>query len=237
MPPILQQTQLIRRVLNPAIRLWLKTQADAVEQLEFELSGRDRQLLAGQIPTVRVAAQQVIYKGIPLTQIEIIGEAIAINLKQILRGKPLQLLEPILVQAAMRASEADLNTAFATPLLAAALKRWMNQGLQLVGRDFQLTEIPTLKLGIEAEVLTITVELPKADGGTDTFAMQARPVLTSPRTFVINDPQWLQAPPWDNLSLAALEGLELDLGTDVALASFETELGWLNVTGQLKVRP
>ncbi|MEM8605220.1 MAG: LmeA family phospholipid-binding protein, partial [Cyanobacteria bacterium P01_H01_bin.121] len=68
---MLKQTQLIRRVLNPAVRFWLKTQVEALESLDFELSGSDRQLLAGQIPKVRVAAEQVIYQGIPLTQIAI----------------------------------------------------------------------------------------------------------------------------------------------------------------------
>ncbi|MEM8605282.1 MAG: DUF2993 domain-containing protein, partial [Cyanobacteria bacterium P01_H01_bin.121] len=212
-------------------------QVEALESLDFELSGSDRQLLAGQIPKVRVAAEQVIYQGIPLTQIAIMGEAIAINLKQILRGKPLQLLEPITVQAAIRASETDLNTAFKAPLLATALKTWLNTGLQLVGRNFQLTETPRLHLGIQATALTITVEMQQDDGHWQTFAMQAQPVLVSPHTFIVQEPKWLQPPPWENLSLDSLAGLELDLGTDVALESFVTEAGWLEAKGQLKVRP
>ena len=126
-------TQLIRKVLSPAVRLWLRSQVDSVVALTFEVGGTDRQLLSGEIPTISILGEQVVYQGLCLSHIDIVGEGIKTNLRQVLRGKPFQLLEPIFVQATLRMIDRDMNQCLQAPLLANALSEVLDQWLEPLG--------------------------------------------------------------------------------------------------------
>ena len=63
---------LISRLLPPAIRLWLHSQLDQLEGLGFQLEGKDRQILSGHIPQVRLSAQQAVYRGLHVSQVAVL---------------------------------------------------------------------------------------------------------------------------------------------------------------------
>lgn len=126
-------TQLIRKVLSPAVRLWLRSQVDSVVALSFEVGGTDRQLLSGEIPKISILGEQVVYQGLCLSHIDIVGQGIKTNLRQVLRGKPFQLLEPIFVQATLRMIDRDMNQCLQAPLLANALSEVLDQWLEPLG--------------------------------------------------------------------------------------------------------
>ena len=56
-------------LLSAAVRLWLRSQVEAAETLKIEFSGKNRQLLRGEIPSLDVEAAGVIYQGLHLGQV------------------------------------------------------------------------------------------------------------------------------------------------------------------------
>lgn len=86
-----QGSRLISRVLPVAIKFWLQTQLDKVGDLVFEVQATDRQILSGYIPGIALSAQQAVYQGVLITDVEMQASDIEINIGQVLRGKPLRL--------------------------------------------------------------------------------------------------------------------------------------------------
>ena len=115
----------IAKIISLAIRLWLRSQTDRLEHLEVKITGKNRQILTGYIPKVALAIEGAIYQGLHFTQGCIIGENIRINLGQVIKGKPLQLLEPIAVTGEVLLAERDLQTSLNSSLLSKALKDFL----------------------------------------------------------------------------------------------------------------
>lgn len=89
-----QGSRLISRVLPVAVKFWLQTQLDEIGDLKFEIQATDRQVLSGHIPGIALSAQQAIYQGVQITDIDVQASNITINIGQVLRGKPLRLKQP-----------------------------------------------------------------------------------------------------------------------------------------------
>ena len=114
-------SRLISRLLPPAIRLWLHTQFDHIEGLEFAIEGKDRQILGGYLPGVNLAAHQVVYRGLHVSQAQVSAADIRVNLPQVLRGKPLRLLQPFPVEGRVTVLADDLRASLRSPLLGQGL--------------------------------------------------------------------------------------------------------------------
>jgi hypothetical protein len=112
---------IVSSVLCPVLKLWLRSQADAVESLEVEIAGHSKQILSGNIPKAQVYGQAVVYQGLHITSVDLRAENINLNIPQILKGEALQLLEPIEVGLEMLLAPADLQKCLASPLLSAEL--------------------------------------------------------------------------------------------------------------------
>lgn len=119
---------LISRLLPPAIRLWLHSQLDHLEGLAFRLEGKDRQILSGHIPQVSLSAQQAVYRGLHVSQVAVTAKEIRVNLGQVLRGKPLRLLQAFPVEGQVYLSTEDVRASLHAPLLEQGLQdvfqRW-----------------------------------------------------------------------------------------------------------------
>lgn len=102
--------------------MWLRSQLSSVADLQIEIEGCDRNLLAGNIPKVSLTAQQAVYQGIHLSHINIVAHRIRVNLKQILKGKPLRLMEPIPIDLSIVVSASDLTQSRTAPLLQSAVQ-------------------------------------------------------------------------------------------------------------------
>ncbi|PSB02819.1 LmeA family phospholipid-binding protein [Merismopedia glauca] len=117
-----KQSRIISKVLSPAGYLWLRSQVSQAETIDVKISGGDRQILGGYIPHVSILARQAIYQGLHLTQVELTGENIRVNLGQIIQGKPLRLLEPVPVRGELVLKIDDLQASLSSSLLSTALK-------------------------------------------------------------------------------------------------------------------
>ncbi|AFY70871.1 hypothetical protein Pse7367_2615 [Thalassoporum mexicanum PCC 7367] len=112
---------IVSSVICPVLKLWLRSQADAVENLEIEIAGRSKQILGGNIPKALVSGESLIYQGLHITNVDLRAENINLNIPQILKGEALRLLEPIEVSLDMLLAAHDLQKCLASPLLTEEL--------------------------------------------------------------------------------------------------------------------
>jgi hypothetical protein len=115
-------SRIISRLLPPAIRLWLHSQIDHIEGLEFAIDGKDRQILGGYLPGVNLFARQAIYRGLHISQAQLSATDIRVNLPQVLRGKALRLLQPFPVAGQVAMLAEDLQASLQSPLLGQGLR-------------------------------------------------------------------------------------------------------------------
>lgn len=115
------KVRIVTNILTTALKLWLKTQVSQISELEVEIKASDRQILSGCIPSVSIFASHAVYRGLHLTQIELVAENIRINIGSVLKGQPLRLLETVPVVGELIQSEDDLNASLSSDLLPSAL--------------------------------------------------------------------------------------------------------------------
>jgi hypothetical protein len=104
------------------VRLWIQTQLDHVESLDFSLAGKDRQILSGYVPEVSLFAAKAVYAGLHLSQVRANATEIRFNLGQMLRGKPLRLLQHFPIEGQVCLYADDLLASLQSPLLAQGLQ-------------------------------------------------------------------------------------------------------------------
>lgn len=274
---------LLAGVLGPALKLWLRSQVETVEHLEVaigseigdrEIGGSDgggrgplssRQMLAGRIPLVRVEARSVIYQGLHLGQLKLVGQDIRMNLGQAVRGKPLKLLAPIGVALALKMTEAQLNDSLASPLLAPQLGEWLNALQALLVEADQGGAEPwtqprialaggALGSGLAAERLglrvwhrprstasgdgsTLMADMAEVQRGTE-LAIETALGISNGNLLQLHQPRWSEAPPAGfQADLSCLAMMPLQLGRDVAIEQIAIAAGQLHLKGQLTIQP
>lgn len=239
------QSRLISRVLSPAVRLWLRAQVERVDDLSFQIEGGDRQLLAGHIPQVSISACNAIYRGLYLSQLQLTGANIRVNLGQVLRGKPLRLLAIVPLQGEITLREQDLNTSLQSDLLAGALAEFCATLLQseLANEVFgdlidASADLRHPKILLAAGRLTLTAELQSAAGSLTPLTIRTGVELVNGRCLRLDQPHWLpHVRAQRGLPLADLHGFEIDLGPDVYLSDLVLDQGYLRCRGQINVIP
>lgn len=82
---------IIRSVLSPVLKFWLRSQVEMVQDLEISIDGADGQILKGNIPQAQVSGQGIIYQGLYLTKLNLVATDIHLNIPQILKGQTLKL--------------------------------------------------------------------------------------------------------------------------------------------------
>jgi hypothetical protein len=242
-------SRLISKVLSPAVRLWLRSQVDSVETLQFQIEGGDRQLMSGDIPKVTIAAQQVIYQGIALSYIHLVGETIRVNLKEVVRGKPLRLLEPIPVQAEAIVHQADLNASMNSPLLAEALSEVVMMLLQSgLTADLPVelqsglkppiaVQSSAVKIGANYLILSANLRSTTAQQITP-FILRTQLQIAEGHKIRFLQPEWLTHPDAETgQPLPHLEKFEIDLGSEVFLQQLTLNNEQLICQGQIWVMP
>ena len=122
---IWKKSHFLTKIFTPALRLWLNSQLDTVQGLKLQLTSSDQQFLQGIIPKVFLQSDFAIYQGLQFDQINLIAEEIQVNMTQVLRGEPLQLLKPISISVKMRMTETHLNASLPSFLLQSGLKDFL----------------------------------------------------------------------------------------------------------------
>ncbi|KJH69716.1 LmeA family phospholipid-binding protein [Aliterella atlantica] len=219
-------SRLIGKVLSPAVRLWLKSQVQQISQLEVQIAGSDRQILTGNIPRVSILASKAVYQGLHLTQIQLEAKEIHINLGQVIKGKPLRLLDKVPVSGDLYLTQADLNASLASPLLADALTDLF----------FQLFK-GSLGKQVSWQKVTIDSNLLSLEGLMGDRAIpivfQAGLQLASDRELQILQPM-VKMETGETISI---DSFTVDLGAEVNIAKLNLDPGQILCSGRLNVLP
>lgn len=254
-------SHLISSVLTPAVKLWLKTQVERADDLTIAIASRDRQFIQGYIPSLRVAARQIIYQGLHLGVVEAIATQIRINWWRVVRGQPLQLLEPIPIDVRMQLSEADLNQSLKTDLFADAVADLI--GRLLAGPALahasavfkpesnpwgsgepiatEAVDFQVLHVSLQPEVLVLTGQVMRGDRPYP-VRLKTGLCLENGQTLQFQNPQLLSDSddhPNDHQgrSLPDLENVSIDLGDTVQLSTLTLKERSLICEGRILVIP
>jgi hypothetical protein len=234
-----KKSQIISTVLSPALRLWLRSQVEQVEALQFNIVGSDRQILTGHIPRVSIAANHAVYQGLHLSNIQLEGSDIRVNLGQVIKGKPLRLLEPVPVVGELRLLESDLQASLQAPLLSTALTELVSTFLQSDGTKnpadgLKARQISWETIDIDDGQLTLCGTLTNATLETTPVWICAGLELATPQVLQLY-PLQIQfsadRPP------LKLDGFQIDLGSDVDIQELTLTRGQLMCRGRLSVIP
>ena len=182
--------EILSKLLSKALQLWLRSQVSHISTLELTIHGTNQQLLSGEIPQVDLAANQAVYQELYLSEINLSGKNIKINLRQILQGKPVKLLEPIPLTGALTLTNSDLEASLAAPLLATALTDLLqtllenHQGLQIPSQINwqQATILPRNAEAIAANSLKLVGSYSAANSWESPSKSSQEPLITASRS-------------------------------------------------------
>lgn len=220
-------SRLIGKVLSPAVRLWLKSQVQQISQLEVQIAGSDRQILTGNIPRVSILASKAVYQGLHLTQIQLEAKEIHINLGQVIKGKPLRLLDKVPVSGDLYLTQADLNASLASPLLADALTDLL---LKLFAGKLANQQVSWQKVTIECNLLRLEGLM---GDRANPIVFQAGLQLASDRELQILQPM-VKMETGETISI---DSFTVDLGAEVDIAKLNLDPGKILCSGRLNVLP
>lgn len=235
---ITTQSDLIRRVLSPALNLWLRSLLEGVEKLQINIQGHDRQILKGYIPRVSINTYHAIYQGLHLGEVHINGENIRINIGQIIRGKPFRLLEPIQVTGKLHLEEAHLNNSLSSFILTNAFTDLLVYLLELNDIANPKQVLDNYQISWEKVSLNnnqFLLEGIISDNASNIIPLRlcATLELVNSQTLQI-EPKQLEIVP--ELAHLSLKPFQVDLGSDVELEQLSLEDGQLSCCGRLIVK-
>ncbi len=223
-----KQSRIISKVLSPAVRLWLRSQVQQVAHLDVQISGSDRQILTGYIPHVAISAQNAVYQGLCLTNIQLQGRNIRTNLGGVLRGQPLRLLEPVPVFGEAILAQSDLNASLKSPLLAEALTTLLKTFLP--ENSITNETVAWEQVILESDRLTIHGRI-QSDRQMP-LTLDARLELVDGQTLALKE---LQV--HSDTESFDIDYFQIDLGSEVAIEKLTLNSGQLLCCGRINVLP
>ncbi len=232
-PPPPQGSRIASAVLSPAVQLWLRSQVQHVDELKVKIEGSDRQILSGTIPKVTAAASGAVYKGLHLTEIAIEGTGIRINLGQVIKGKPLRLLESVPVAGILRLGQADLNASLKAPMLGLALSEFLSPLLPIGDRE-QPLKLQNSQIAIEAGLLTLRATILRAGGTEIPVVLRTGLRMASGRELMFENPE-IEVD--GELKSSDFNGFQIDFGPEVEIEELILSSGEIVCRGGIRVLP
>jgi hypothetical protein len=232
-------SNLIGKVLAPALRFWLRSQVDTVKTLELDIQGKDGQILRGHVPGVQLNTEQALYRGLQLGKVLLRGENIRINMGQIIKGKPLRLLEPIQVWGTVQLSAQDLQASLTSELLSSALKELLitllqNQGIEDAPQQLATYTFTWQAIALQEQGFTLQGWTALGQEKPTPLVIRAQLSLGDGKTLYLRH-LYLEGVPL--LGSGNIEDITLDLGTDVELEAINLSSEELSCLGCLLIRP
>jgi hypothetical protein len=223
-------------LLSSALWLFLRSQVEQVSHLDVRIAGSDRQILSGSIPRLSIFGDRVVYKGLHFAKIYFKGEGMRTNLRHVIRGQPLQLLEPMTVAGEVVLREPDLNASLQSELLSAALSELVSKltpSRQALKEQVTWDKIAIAPEGLFLHSLLLKGTLVNSSHATSIIlkcglqlANGRELLLIQPQFHISSDSSWEQ-----------LEDHAIDLGSHVNLEELTLQPGQIICRGSIKVMP
>jgi hypothetical protein len=240
-------SNLIGKILSPALGLWLRSQVETVETLELAIDGKDSQILRGYVPKVALISEEAIYQGLRLGRVLLRGENIRVNIGQVIKGKPLKLLEPIRVSGELQISQAHLQASLASELLSNAFLELLiallaEQGIASPKEQLAQYIFTWQSIALEHQSFQLKGQVTEKTGAVHDLLVKARLELASAKTLHLEEIELVGLPAISQRSATRcadhnLERLIVDLGEDVDLEALHLNNGELSCLGKLLIRP
>lgn len=112
---------MISKILSTAVKVYLRSQVERAADLQVRVDGKDRQIIQGYIPQVLLSSSKTVYQGLHLSQVELNSKNLAFNLPEVIKKKPLRLLEPVYAAIQLKLDAVDLRASLDSPLLQSGL--------------------------------------------------------------------------------------------------------------------
>lgn len=151
----MRQSRVVRPLLASALQLWLRSLVARVDDLDINIQASDRQLLGGHLPQVSLKAEGTVYEGLYLSQVALEAGGIRVNLRQILRGQPFKLADPITVRLQAWVSAEDLNRSLGSEKLSTALATLLQQILPQAAVQVTHIDLAANQLTFQGKVITL----------------------------------------------------------------------------------
>lgn len=232
------QSRLISQVLAPALRFWLRSQLDHVEDLCLTIAAGDRQVLSGAVGEVSLAAQKAVYQGLHVSQVQLRAVGIRTNLGQVIRGKPFRLLQAFPVAGNLILQEADLTASLQAPLLAQAVIEFLlpllttNADLLPISPDLQLLRFDHATIQIEPGHITLTADMVDINHAAIPIIFRTGLAIEQGNQLHLRQPAWLHRD-----SARPLPNQVFYLGEQVYLDQLILDVGQIYCRGQVTVIP
>ena len=226
---------MIAKLLSGAVKLYLRSQVKAVEALQVKILGKSKQILQGYIPQVLLSCDRAVYQGLHLSQVQLNGRDIAVNLPEVIKRQPLKLLEAVFVEIQLRLGAADLQASLDSALLQSGLSDLWQMILTDQNND-DSQELTKLKvewqtIAIADNQLNFAGIYQDTSGETRTIALSTGVDLANVHTLCLS-PLNITS----NLSSDSLKRqLEIDLGTDIALQELTIESEQILCRGKIRI--
>lgn len=159
----------VLQLLATGLQLWIRSQCEAVENLEIQLHGSGLNLLRGRLEGVSLMARRVVYQGLEIARVQLRTDPLLIQVGGVLRGQPVQLEHAFLIRGSVAFTADGLSSSLNRP-------RWRELSDQL--GDQLLGLGPIRQLRISRGILIVAAEargeprlmeletLPEADQGS-----------------------------------------------------------------------
>ena len=166
-----------------------------------------------------------------IAQIQLVGEDIRTNLRSILKGELLRLVEPVIVSGELLLEETGLNASLHSTLLSNALTELLQM---LIPVSYPLKgEVSWDKISVTPEQLILSGTLTSSSIKTGLLLRCGLQLLSS-HELQLTQPQ-LQISP--DVRLEKLENFPIDLGSQVGLQELTLHPGELVCRGSITVMP
>lgn len=228
---------MISKLLSTAVKLYLRSQLRRVEELQVNIIGKNKQILQGYIPQLLLNCNHAIYQGLHLREVELNGSNIAFNLPEVIKKKPLRLLEPVFVTIKLELDAADLQASLDSDLLQNALSDLWQMVLATQQIDPASLELANLKIewrkiAIANKELNFRGTYEDASGKGGELYLSIGIALADSHTLCLS----LLKITSDFLSFEELENqLKIDLGTDVAIEQLVIKSEQIICAGKIKI--
>ncbi|MDR9404120.1 MAG: DUF2993 domain-containing protein [Halothece sp. Uz-M2-17] len=220
---IWKKSHFLKSILTPALRIWLSSQLETIQGLTLELTSSDQQLLQGIIPKVLLKSDFAIYQGLHFDQIYLTAEQIQVNLSHLLKGYPLQPLNPIPLSGKIRITDHHLNASLASPLLQSGVQDL----LALLLKTETLPPIQWEKITLDHHQFIL--EGSQSSSPLKPAKIQAQVTLNSPQHLLIS-PVKIEGL---NIKEETVSAVEFNLGSQVDLKDIKISEEAIILAGRL----
>ncbi|EFA68108.1 MULTISPECIES: DUF2993 domain-containing protein [Cylindrospermopsis] len=228
------KTRIITKILNAAIKLWLRSQLSEVSELEIKVDTDDQQLLSGRIPKVSILATKAVYQGIHITRVQLTAQEIHVNLGSVIRGQPLRLLSVVPVFGELLINEVELNSSLPSPLLSHAIKETVLKTIPELGKKYQSIFWNEIALHTQGFILQGVAQ---SAGKSESLGVRVKLQLVSGQEIKLTLYKDIYSP--CQAAEGEIDHIEelLHLGSDVDLEELSLESGQISCRGKINVNP